>query len=1046
MNILSLYESLRKERLVRSQYNSSTPYTVNVSEIVNLSNELTGYVGNIFTSLSVNSLVNLFTINNQLTQIAQERLLAALKFRVSQEVLDEIIPVDINFKALFGDSTLPFIIRRDDYAITKQSVFQRLTGVNLFNRTFLDANDLNNVSKERVQSKIIENTGRIQTGIYEQNINLNLYSGRLQLTLEKKNQIPAYDSSVNYWLENRLVNEGNYFSDLIYISSKASDHISNQIKADTIDKGAESGIGATLTTALSNTQFTIDGEYGEVKKVDDNREGNCGEAYLPDDVQSLNDQKINNDDNPSKRIIWGESDVEDFGAKRGLLYYTSKAITNTEFGSQHSQTKKCFDFNQKLIYKGVPCRSWTVQEYYGQNKESLIRFQGNGVKNSVIKDYVKPKIHPVINRDPEGLKRVDNSNLFFSLENLAYTKEDLLDNNIPECEWGDNYGRLMWFPPYIESFSESANANYQATNFVGRPEPLYTYVNSTRSASLTFHIIVDYPSYIDNLDIQDKHKFFNCDPSLITTALDNQPDFKITFDSEFDVEIDVPPLDVPTVDIEEPDTPTEELDYGDVYFGDFYFENDNYDTGFPYEFEVNEPANGASPSINNSYGLNIPFYGEGSGGNFTTGNGAYGRVIDFLQEDIEGIEKPIKLNTIYRLEITGRASELYNASNPNLYNVYLSLRRSLDMAARILTNAGITPSSMVLKKEGSGNFFKQNSGEDLEGLPFLTFYNQFINSRTTRSIKDNPPYVFAKGNKMVFENSKGFELQIGVEGSPQIISPTGEQSQQYWLEEEKRKRKVDIYAEVLPEKLNLLNEQIGELREEESVPDNQEEITLDSDSNIETEVVLTANQNSINRGNNDNCYGRYEQTDPVYMKENNVDFVKDRYGFKGGDRKYAPTFHSQTPEDYHRRRTFLQQVLRPGNSKADNNAKNSVFGRPPICVLRLGDFFHTKIVIDSISFTEEMIWDFNPEGMGAQFMVTKVSMNFNVIGGQSLESHIERIQNANSFNYYANSTFYGNTGEPSIYGKAKDVEEEQININKKRTSDMSEEQNLFENN
>lgn len=1045
MSILSLYESLRNERLVRSNYNEVDPYDINVSEIVSLSNDLTGYVGNIFTSLSVNSIINLVTIDNRLSQIAQDRLLQAIKFRVSQEVLDEIIPVDINFKAIFGDSTLPFIIRRDDYAITKQSVFQRLTGVKIFNRSFLDANDLNNLSKERVQQKFVDNTGRIQTGIYEQNINLNLYSGRQQLTLEKKNQIPAYDSSVNYWLEHRLVEEDNYFSDLIYISSKLSDHISNQIKIDTLDKASESGIGATINTALSNEQLSIDGEYGDDKKVEDRKEGFCGEAYLPDDVQSINDQRVNNDDNPEKRIIWGESDPENFGAKRGLLYYTSKAITDTEFGGQHSQSKKCFDFNGKLIYKGTPCRSWTVQEYYGQNKESLIRFQGNGRKNSVTKDFVIPKIHPVVNRDPEGLKRVDNSNMFFSFENLAYTKEDLLDNHIPECEWGDNFGRIMWFPPYIESFSEGSNANYQATNFVGRPEPLYTYVNSTRQANLTFHLIIDYPSYLDSLDINEKHKYFNCDNDLVNDSIENPSDFIVTFDSEFDIEIDIPPLETPTADIEEPDLPDEELDYGDVYFGDYYFENDNFDTGYPYEFENNPPANGASPSINDSYGLNIPFYGEGTGGSFIEGNGNYGRVIDFLQEDIEGIEKPIKLNTIYRLEITGRASELYNASEPNLYNVYLSLRRALDMAGRLLSASGIQPSSLLLKKKGSGNFIKRNN-QDLEGLPLLTFYNQFINSRTTRSIKDNPPYVFAKGDTIVFENSKGFELQIGVEGSPQIISPTGEQSQQYWLEVEKRKRKVDIYAEVIPEKLADLNDQIQQLREEESVPDNQEDLNLDSDSNIESDVILTANQNSINRGNNDNCYGRYAQTDPTYLKENNVDFVKDRYGFRGGDRKFASTFHSQTPEDYHRRRTFLQQLLRPGNSKSDKNGKNSVFGRPPVTILRLGDFFHTKIIIDSINFSEEMIWDLNPEGMGAQFMVTKVTMNFNVIGGQSLASHIERIQNANSFNYYANSTFYGRTGENSIYGKAKDVEEEQININKKRNSDTSQEQNQFENN
>jgi len=47
----------------------------------------------------------------------------------------------------------------------------------------------------------------------------------------------------------------------------------------------------------------------------------------------------------------------------------------------------------------------------------------------------------------------------------------------------------------------------------------------------------------------------------------------------------------------------------------------------------------------------------------------------------------------------------------------------------------------------------------------------------------------------------------------------------------------------------------------------------------------------------------------------------------------------------------------------DVDAENTAFGTPPICVLRVGDFYHTKIVVDSVSFTyDPLIYDLNQKG------------------------------------------------------------------------------------
>jgi hypothetical protein len=87
-------------------------------------------------------------------------------------------------------------------------------------------------------------------------------------------------------------------------------------------------------------------------------------------------------------------------------------------------------------------------------------------------------------------------------------------------------------------------------------------------------------------------------------------------------------------------------------------------------------------------------------------------------------------------------------------------------------------------------------------------------------------------------------------------------------------------------------------------------------------------------------------------------------------------------------------------------AKNSVFGRQPICILRVGDFFYTKVIIENLVIDySETTWDMNPEGFGMQPMIAKVTLQMKVMGGQSLKGPIDALQNAVTFNYYANSNF-----------------------------------------
>jgi hypothetical protein len=114
-----------------------------------------------------------------------------------------------------------------------------------------------------------------------------------------------------------------------------------------------------------------------------------------------------------------------------------------------------------------------------------------------------------------------------------------------------------------------------------------------------------------------------------------------------------------------------------------------------------------------------------------------------------------------------------------------------------------------------------------------------------------------------------------------------------------------------------------------------------------------------------------------------------------------------TPEGLNSRLTFLQQCTRQGPTLETSNTKNLAFGRAPVCILRIGDFYHTKIVIDSLNVDyEPLVWDLNPEGIGVQPMIANVNLSFKFVGGSSLKGPINILQNALSFNYYANTHVY----------------------------------------
>jgi outer membrane protein OmpA-like peptidoglycan-associated protein len=145
---------------------------------------------------------------------------------------------------------------------------------------------------------------------------------------------------------------------------------------------------------------------------------------------------------------------------------------------------------------------------------------------------------------------------------------------------------------------------------------------------------------------------------------------------------------------------------------------------------------------------------------------------------------------------------------------------------------------------------------------------------------------------------------------------------------------------------------------------------------------------------------------------------------------FDPAFHSLTPEGFNARLNFLHQCTRQGPTCGASDTKgfsagNLSFGRPPFCVLRVGDFYHTKILIESISINYgENTWDLNPEGVGVQPMMANIDINFTFLGGSDLGGPIDRLQNAISFNYYANTSVYDDRAKTYVaqeYEEATDT-------------------------
>ena len=175
----------------------------------------------------------------------------------------------------------------------------------------------------------------------------------------------------------------------------------------------------------------------------------------------------------------------------------------------------------------------------------------------------------------------------------------------------------------------------------------------------------------------------------------------------------------------------------------------------------------------------------------------------------------------------------------------------------------------------------------------------------------------------------------------------------------------------------------------------------------DTENSSEKEDNDFLEGEKNHSYGNEELFFSLLTENDSIAYKQlvDKVRF------FSPAFHSMTPEGFNERLTFLHQCTRQGGGLSYTDGKqinnNMVFGKPPFCVLRIGDFINSYINIESLSISyPDSKWDFNVEGIGAQFMMAKVQMGINIFGGSDITGAVNSLQNALAFNFYANTSVY----------------------------------------
>ena len=780
---------------------------------------------------------------------------------------------------------------------------------------------------------------------------------------------------------------------------------------------------------------------------------------------------------------------------------------------------------------------------YGDlQKTDGITTSGRRFNNSVFDNTYNLNIAPL--RNPGSTNIIDGKvkKYMFSLENLAWRTSDqpgFTYDELPVCERGPNGGRIMWFPPYALSFNESSTASWNPTSFLGRPEPVYTYKNTTRSGSLSWMVVVDSPAAMNTIiekqlanlseaqvdsimdsffagcvkyDLYDLAAKFNTIPiNQLYSYQELLQSPRLTDEEKYGILNEIPKNQEPTINGADDatfatggqnggnsnnngnqgnntklDSDTSELIETDLlkqFEGTaFYFDND-YPIGTgswateltsDYEYWYNvylgrktiyagnsAPAKVKSGTDQFVKAAVIPFFDDVVIGNF---NSIKTELLPKLKEII--IDKKGTVS----LELQGSASAPASPS----YNVNLSKRRNsvvlnwfrkqtigdrkvsdLEKENKITFTFNSNGEKFIIPQSNKGggvgvdctknimdvNLGYVTSNSQWYSVPAMVCRRVGINKITAKIEKEKPklkykclsPGQCAQAEDGTFDTEQeclsSGDCQKPVMGWSCIDNVCKEVPNGIYATKElckcestsvKRWKCPGNGQKCIPAaETDLVDTYTGETECNEICgnippppPPPPPKVNKEIKEGISKKVLRYLFSEC-------DYFEVIKETNPMIYSS-----IKDKIKY------FSPAFHSTTPEGLNARLTFLQQCVRPGQTipvigpdgkPKYNDARNTSFGTPPVLVLRIGDFYHTKIIPNQLSITyEPLVYDINPEGIGIQPMIAKISLGFDFIGGHGLAHPIQTLQNALSFNFYANTEIYDERSESTESTKDKD--------------------------
>lgn len=647
----------------------------------------------------------------------------------------------------------------------------------------------------------------------------------------------------------------------------------------------------------------------------------------------------------------------------------------------------------------------------------------------------------------EGLKRC-----MFSIENLAwkdFINGDKMDGH--NDQKGPNGGRIMWFPPYDLDFQENVSVDWGSNSFIGRGEKVYTYANTDRTAQLSFTLLIDHPSIINSIgnSVGQGTEHQDIDADILRFFAGCNP-------LEKNVEIKNDEKEAPEPKESVKEVPSEgntlmfAVFFPNNYSGNHYYnttkqrweqegymdtdwwkyllfgENVSYEEGILRGYEIGE----GDESLTNSSNVNN-FYWARNYSNVHGGEWNYGKDFSTREKNKGKVNK-----YYYRADFDLRQNglEKNNYKDSSSFGLNTNVEKVREKYSRVNYSFAEVFSAMfdaeLTDEQKSYLISKGANSERIVELKNIFKNNFTINSITSsgaatkQDSRRSGTLATRRGKCVGTTIKKHFNFNGNVECKGDLTPYGGNQTHNKNINLEIIKAQRCVVVTIEYNKPTTSN--VGNVNDGNDSANNGNDSKMGSDNGQNTSYMnITSESNDEKNGNRERYCNEYE-----YFKDLEIN---DPFVWKSIKKKYEyfdPAFHSMTPEGFNERLNFLHQCTRQGHtysasdrsqikkSESDSSKKkekyaptagNLSFGRMPVCILRIGDFIYSRILIQSLNInysSDGMQWDLNPEGAGVQPMYAKVSMGIVLIGGQAMNTPISRLQNANTFNYYANSGVY----------------------------------------